>query len=67
VLAYLREKSGRKAVVIFNFSNRVQDFKVNDIELRGKPLNVFRGEEEKISDDFNFSLEPWGYIVYDYK
>ncbi len=67
VLAFLREKNGHKAVVIFNFSNRVQDFKVTDMVLRGKPLNVFKNEEEKISDNFDFSLEPWGYIVYDYR
>jgi glycosidase len=67
VLAFLREKEGRKAVVIFNFSNRVQNFKVNDIVLQGKPLNVFKEQEEKISELFDFSLEPWGYIVYDYR
>ena len=67
VLAFLREKDGRKVIAIFNFSNGVQDFKVADIVLRGKPLNVFKGEEEKISDNFDFSLEPWGYIVYDYQ
>jgi len=67
VFAFVREKEGRKAVVIFNMSKKMQQFKVTDPIINGAPLNVFMGVEEKISDTHDFSLEPWGYIVYDYK
>ncbi len=67
ILAYLREKDGRKAVVILNLSNRMQQFKVTDSVLTGNPLNVFKDEEENISNNFSFRLEPWGYVVYDYR
>ncbi|MBC7866179.1 MAG: alpha-glucosidase C-terminal domain-containing protein [Gloeobacteraceae cyanobacterium ES-bin-316] len=67
VFAYVREKEGRKAVVVCNMSKTAQQFKVTDSVINGSPLNVFMGVEEKISDTHNFSIEPWGYIVYDYK
>jgi glycosidase len=67
VLAYVREKEGRKALMIFNMSKKAQQFKVTDPIINGEPLNVFMGVNEKISDTHDFSIEPWGYIVYDYQ
>lgn len=67
VYAYIREKEGRKVVVIMNLSKQGQKFKVTDAGINGNPLNVFMGVNETISDQHEFSIEPWGYIVYDYK
>ena len=67
VLAYLREKDGRKAVVFLNLSNRPQQFKIADPVLIGSPRNIFKDEDEKIDAASSFDLEPWGYAVYDYK
>lgn len=67
VYAYAREKEGRKAVVLMNLSGQGQKFKVTDPFITGEPINVFMGVKEKISDAHEFSIEPWGYIVYDYQ
>jgi glycosidase len=67
VLAYAREKEGHKAVMVFNLSKKEQKFTIKDSTINGEPLNLFMGVNEKISDTHEFSIEPWGYIVYDYK
>jgi glycosidase len=67
VYAYAREKQGRKVLVIFNMSNTGQKFKINNTLINGEPFNVFMAMPEKISAAHEFSIEPWGYIVYDYK
>ncbi len=67
VFAYSREKQGRKAVMIFNMSKKGQKFTLKDSTINGDPLNLFMGVNEKISDTHEFNIEPWGYIVYDYR
>jgi glycosidase len=67
VYAYVREKEGRKVVVVMNLSKQGQKFKVTDPVINGEPMNIFMGVNEKISDQHEFSIEPWGYIVYDYR
>ena len=67
VYAYLREKSGRKAVIIMNLSKQSRQFKITDPSINGEPMNIFMGVNERIDDQHQFSIEPWGYIVYDYK
>lgn len=67
VYAYLREKEGRKVVVIMNLSKQGQQFTIADTAINGKPLNVFMGVQEAIGNQHEFSIEPWGYIVYDYQ
>ncbi|MBA2249577.1 MAG: DUF3459 domain-containing protein, partial [Chitinophagaceae bacterium] len=67
IFAYLREKRGRKIVVILNLSNEPQKFTINDKIIYGQPQNVFMGVKEKVSSSHVFSIEPWGFIVYDYK
>lgn len=66
VFAFVREKEGRKLVVVINFSAQPQKFQVKDAVINGEPLNLFMGVKEKISDTHTFSVEQWGYIVYDY-
>ncbi|HNH22563.1 MAG TPA: DUF3459 domain-containing protein, partial [Ferruginibacter sp.] len=64
VYAYQRAKDGHKVVVILNLSKYLQKFTIPGVA--GEPLNVFMGTKEKITDSHQFSIEPWGYIVYDY-
>lgn len=64
VYAYQRAKDGHKVVVILNLSKYPQKFTIPGVA--GEPLNVFMGTKEKITDSHQFSIEPWGYIVYDY-
>jgi glycosidase len=67
IFAYVREKQGRKVVVILNLSKQPQSFTIKDKSIFGQPLNVFMGMKEKITSTHVYSIEPWGYIVYDYK
>jgi hypothetical protein len=53
--------------MVFNLSKKEQKFTIKDSTINGEPLNLFMGVNEKISDTHEFSIEPWGYIVYDYK
>lgn len=66
VFAYKREKDGKKVVVILNLSKQPQKFTIKDPSIYGEPMNVFMGVKEKVNADLQFSIEQWGYIVYDY-
>jgi hypothetical protein len=67
VFAYQRETGQHKVIVILNLSKQPQKFTIKDDAVNGEPLNVFMGAKEKINSGHEFSVEPWGYIVYDYK
>ncbi|MEO6329646.1 MAG: alpha-amylase family glycosyl hydrolase [Ginsengibacter sp.] len=66
VFAYLREKAGHKVVVVLNLSRQPQKFTIKDSSVYGVPVNVFLGAKERLSREHVYSIEPWGYIVYDY-
>ncbi len=65
IYAYLREKNGKKVLVVLNLSSKPQTVPVK-ANIQGGPLNVFSGKVEQLSDNHTFSLEPWGYRVYSY-
>ncbi len=67
VFAYLREKNGKKVAVILNMSATEQKFTIKNKELSGTPFNVFLMQSEKIDPAHEYNIEPWGFIVYDYK
>ncbi|RYY66426.1 MAG: DUF3459 domain-containing protein [Chitinophagaceae bacterium] len=66
VYAYLRKQGERKVLVILNLSKVPQRFKITNAVINGSPRNVFMGVSEKLDDQHEFSIEPWGYLVYDY-
>ncbi len=66
VFAYQREKAEHKVIVILNLSKQTQKFTIKDVAVKGMPLNVFMGVKETVNTTHQFSIEPWGYIVYDY-
>lgn len=66
VFSYVREKNGKKVVVILNLSPEGKKFSITDHRIKGKPLNVFLFAKESVDEKHVFSVEPWGYIVYDY-
>lgn len=67
VFAYLREAGGHRVAVVLNLSKQAQKFTIKDAAIAGEPLNVFMGMKEKVDTAHEFSIEPWGYIVYDYQ
>jgi hypothetical protein len=54
-------------VVVLNLSKQPQMFTVKDDTVNGNPLNVFSAAKENISSGKEFSLQPWGFVVYNYK
>jgi alpha-amylase len=66
VYVYFREKKGRKALVILNFSGNDQAISIDDAIVAGSAKNIFSGAIEKLNKSSTFTLKPWGYRVYDY-
>lgn len=63
IYAFEREKEGDKIMAIFNMSPNAQRASIID-ELESTTfINYFRQEEITIEKGFEFSLEPWEYIV----
>ena len=67
VFAYARQQGNYKVVVILNLSKQAQQFSISDKLVAGNPMNVFMGVREKVDEKHVFSVEPWGYIVYEYR
>jgi alpha-amylase len=65
VYAYVREKAGKKVLVILNLSGQEQTVTVPEKALWGKPYNTFMYTTEPLSGK-PWKLEPWGYVVYEY-
>jgi alpha-amylase len=63
IYAFEREKEGRKILVILNLSNHPQDLRWKDQPSAKEWNNVFAGNREPV--DQGFSIEPWGYVVYE--
>lgn len=63
VFAYTREKEGKKILVILNLSHKPQTVTING-KIAGEMENVFAGKKEMLNDGQNFTLAPWGYLVY---
>jgi alpha-amylase len=63
--AFVREKNGKKVLVILNLSATEQKVTVKDSKLFGNPYNVFMGSKERLSSK-QWMIEPWGYVVYEY-
>lgn len=67
VYAYAREAGGKKVLVLLNFSDKPQQFKLQDYDAAGNPENVFSGKAESLKgSDQQFDLAAWGYLVYSY-
>ncbi len=67
IFSYLREKNGHKVLVILNLSDQPQTFQIKDKSIKGNPYNVFLFTKELVRPNTTMNIEPWGFIVYDYK
>ncbi len=65
VYAFVREKAGKKILVILNFSNVEQSITIRDKSLLGNPYNVFMHSTESLSNR-PWMMEPWGYAIYEF-
>ena len=53
-------------LVILNLSKKEQVIKIADKTLHGNPYNVFMGATEPLTGS-EWKLQPWGYVIYEYK
>jgi alpha-amylase len=65
VYAFVRESGKNKVLVILNFSSSKQAVTIREKGLMGNAFNVFKNKKENITPK-EWSLEPWGYAVYEY-
>jgi len=65
VYAFVREKGGKKVLVILNFSDHPQPIMIKEKTLLGNAYNVFKGKKESLSSK-SWNMPPWGYAVYEY-
>lgn len=65
VYAYVREKAGKKILVVLNLSKKEQAITITDKDLQGNPYNVFMGTNEPLTEK-EWKMEPWGYAIYEY-
>ena len=66
IFAYERTNGNNKVLVIVNLSNQLQSFTLQNADISGNPKNIFANKNEALSNDQQFSLQPWGYLVYSY-
>ena len=66
IFSFIREKGNDKILVILNLSSKEQTISVKEKDLQGKPYNVFMGNNEPLTDA-EWKIEPWGYVIYEYK
>src|SRR5258708_21729276 len=65
IYAFIREKGGKKVLVILNLSNKEQSVAIRDKNLLGKARNVFTNKEETLTEQVS-SMPAWGYLLYYY-
>lgn len=66
IFAYTREKNNQRVTVVLNLSNQPQSFIIKEPTIYGTPTNVFSGKKETLNRKHVYTMEPWGYLVFDY-
>jgi glycosidase len=64
IYSFIREKDGKKILVIVNLSGKEQRLRILFEKALGEATNVFTKEKETIKEISK--IEPWGYRVYEY-
>jgi hypothetical protein len=63
VVAFLRKNENDEVLVLLNFSSADVEFSLNEIS--GKFKEVFLAEEKDISNNRNFKMKGWEYLVFE--
>ena len=64
IYAFIREKDGKKIMVILNLSAKEQTIKFTGSGFDGERYNVFMGTKEPLENK-EWKIEPWGYAIYE--
>jgi glycosidase len=65
VYAFVREKAGKKVLVVLNLSGQAQQLELLDGSLVGRPFNVFEHKKTHLTKE-TWTMQPWGYAIYEY-
>jgi len=65
VLVYLRKNDRHQVLVLLNLSNKTIDFKHSDSHLEGNFEEVFTKEKLNISEETNFTMGAWNFLVFE--
>ncbi len=65
VYAFVREKAGKKVLVVLNLSGAAQTVQLTDASLKGPVYDVF-GQKHLSLTGKSWTIEPWGYAIYTY-
>jgi alpha-amylase len=65
VMAYLRKNGNHEVLVLLNLSKQVVRCTVTDQHLSGKFKNVFNKTTEDFTQQKDFDMQPWEYLVYE--
>jgi glycosidase len=63
ILAFVREKSDQRVLVILNLSGKEQSFSLKSGEAAGEYSDVFSGRHVTVAKDYKTNLPRWGYQV----
>jgi alpha-amylase len=64
-MAYLRKNGNHEVLVLLNLSKQVVRCTVTDQHLSGKFKNVFNKTTEDFTQQKDFDMQPWEYLVYE--
>jgi hypothetical protein len=64
-LAFIRSFENQHILVLVNLSATAVNFDVKDKLISGMARNVFTATEENLPANGQFSLDAWGYRVYE--
>ena len=63
-LVFVREKNGKKVLVVMNLSAQKQTINTTSDRLKGKYVNIFTKKKATIGSSISVELGPWEYNVY---
>ena len=67
VYAYVRALNGKKILVVLNWSNTDVKATTTNALVDGDATELFTNKTETIKQGKEIVLQPWGYLVYEYK
>jgi alpha-amylase len=65
VYAFVREKAGKKMLVVLNLSAKQQQLQLSNGALIGSAYSVFEHKSIRLTKDA-WTVQPWGYAIYTY-
>ncbi len=64
VFAFIRERDSNKIISIFNLSNEKKQVTITSPKLDGAYKNLFTDSSVLLNNQYQLTLEPWGYRVF---